>query len=178
MSPETFFPTWLPSPIIVLIAAVLPIFELRLAVPLGINVFGLPWYFVLVLAIIGNILPVPFILLFLDLAVKIAKHFPVLDRFSGRLFERTRYKAKVVKKYKTIGLVLFVGIPLPFTGAWTGAITAVLLGLSFWRAFISILVGVLIAGVIVTVLSLMGWLGAIIAGLVLSILTVIGLWKE
>ncbi len=73
--------------------------------------------------------------------------------------------------------MIFVAIPLPLTGAWTGAIIAYLLGLRFWFAFISIGLGVLIAGVIVTALSLLGWIGAVIAGVALSILAVTGVWK-
>jgi uncharacterized membrane protein len=76
-----------------------------------------------------------------------------------------------------VGLVLFVAVPLPITGAWTGSFAAVLFGLKFKHAFLSIVVGVFIAGVIVTCLSLLGWIGALIAGVALGALTVFGLWK-
>ncbi|MDP2919483.1 MAG: small multi-drug export protein [Dehalococcoidia bacterium] len=162
--------------IIALIAA-LPIFELRLAIPVAINTFDFVWYKAFLIAFIGNMLPVPFILLFLDGGVKILRRVPVFRRFFDWLFERTRKRSAVIQKYERIGLAIFVGIPLPLTGAWTGALAAVVLGLPFWRAFLSILVGVVIAGVIVTTLSLLGWVGAIIAGVVLCALVVLGMWR-
>ncbi|MCK4964880.1 MAG: small multi-drug export protein, partial [Dehalococcoidia bacterium] len=76
-----------------------------------------------------------------------------------------------------IGLVLFVAIPLPVTGAWTGSIVAFLLGLSFWRAFPAIFLGVVIAGVIVTTLTVIGWWGAAIAGIGLLALAILSLRK-
>jgi len=73
--------------------------------------------------------------------------------------------------------VLFVAIPLPVTGAWTGSLLAVLFGLKFRHAFLSIFIGVCIAGIIVTCLSLLGWTGAIIAGIVLCALASYSLWR-
>jgi uncharacterized membrane protein len=83
----------------------------------------------------------------------------------------------MIEKYERVGLVLFVAIPLPITGAWTGSIAAVLLGMSFKKAILSIFLGVLIAGVIVTCLTLLGWAGAIIAGFVLCVLAILGMWR-
>ena len=93
------------------------------------------------------------------------------------LFEHTRRRGRIIGKYRRIGLVLFVAIPLPVTGAWTGSLAAVLFGMKFKHAFLSIFIGVFIAGVIVTCLSLLGWVGAVIAGVVLSVLAISGLWK-
>jgi len=166
-----------PELVIVIIAA-LPIIELRGAIPFGINLLGMPWYTVLPLAIIGNILPVPFILLFLQAAVRILSRFSVFEKFFTWLFERTRKRSSVIEKYKRIGLVLFVAVPLPVTGAWTGSLAAVLLGLDRRWACIAIFTGVLIAGVIVTTLSLLGWWGAAIAGVGLCALAVFSLWRS
>ena len=83
----------------------------------------------------------------------------------------------MIEKYERIGLVLFVAIPLPITGAWTGSIASVLLGMSFKRALLSIFLGVLIAGTIVTCLTLLGWVGAVIAGVALCVLAILGMWR-
>ncbi len=161
----------------VILIAASPIAELRLAIPLAINTFGFPWHYALLLAIIGNLLPVPFILLFFDATSRLLSKIAFFNRVLNWLFERTRRRGKIIERYKRIGLVLFVAIPLPITGAWTGSLAAVLFGLSFRHAFLSILMGVFIAGVIVTCLSLLGWVGAVIAGVGLSILAIIGLWR-
>jgi uncharacterized membrane protein len=140
----------------VLIIAASPIVELRGAIPVAIIGFEMPWQYTLPLAIIGNLLPVPFILLFLDTASRWLSKIALFDRFFNWLFERTRRRGKIIGKYKRIGLALFVAIPLPITGAWTGSLAAVVFGFKFTHAFLSILVGVCIAGVIVTCLSLLG----------------------
>jgi len=163
--------------LIVVIIAMLPIFELRGAIPVAINVFHFHWYYALLLAIIGNLLPIPFILLFIDGVVKLLSKIAIFKRFFDWVFARTKRHTGSIQKYETIGLAIFVGIPLPFTGAWTGALAAEILGMSFWRAFVSIIVGVLIAGAIVTCLSLLGWWGAIIAGVGLTAAAVFGLWR-
>lgn len=93
------------------------------------------------------------------------------------VFWRTRQRGRIIERYGKIGLALFVAIPLPMTGAWTGSVAVFLLGLKFNYALLSILFGVIITGAIVTSLSLLGWLGAVIAGVGLSSLAVIGLWK-
>jgi uncharacterized membrane protein len=151
----------------VILIAASPIAELRLAIPLAINTFNFPWYYALLIAIIGNLLPVPFILLFLETATRLLSKVAIFKRMLDWLFERTRRRGRVIERYKRIGLVLFVAIPLPVTGAWTGSLAAVIFGLSFKRAFLSILVGITIAGIIVTCLSLLKWVGAIIAAIAL-----------
>ncbi len=80
---------------------------------------------------------------------------------------RTRRKSASIEKYEALGLTIFVAIPLPVTGGWTGAMVAFLMGIPFWKAMLYILLGVMIAGVIMTALSLMGWAGAAVAGVVL-----------
>lgn len=141
---------------IVLIIAAVPIFELRGAVPVGINIFHFPWYYTLGIAIIGNMLPVPFILLFLDRATRLLRRVPPLRRAIDWWFERTEKRSGMVRKYGAIGLAVFVGIPLPFTGAWTGALLATFLRLPFWRSLVAILAGVLAAGAIVTAIAYFG----------------------
>lgn len=177
MSPEELLSLGFSKELVVLIISMLPIFELRGALPVAINVFHFPWYYALPLAILGNLLPVPIILLFFNAISKWLSKIGFFDRFLRWLFEHTRKRGKIVEKYERIGLALFVAIPLPITGAWTGSLVATLLGLKFRHAFLSIFIGVCIAGIIVTCLSLLGWVGAIIAGVTLCALAISGLWR-
>jgi uncharacterized membrane protein len=163
--------------LVVITISALPIIELRGALPIAINVFNIPWYQALPLAITGNILPVPVLLLFLDSIENILRKFNIGKRFVNWVFERTRKRGEIIERYERIGLMLFVAIPLPFTGAWTGSIAAFLIGQKFLYSFLSILCGIIIAGVIVTTLCLLGWVGAIIAGICLLIVAIFGWWK-
>lgn len=164
--------------LIVFIVSMLPIVELRGALPVAINVFHIPWYYALAIAAIGNLLPVPLLLLFLGGVRRLAAKMGVFGRAVEWVLGLARRRGRVVERYGRIGLVLFVSIPLPVTGAWTGSMVAFLLGLKFWDALLSICVGVLVAGVIVTVLCLLGWVGAVIAGLGLAALVVFALWPR
>lgn len=164
--------------LVVIIISALPIVELRGALPVAINLFHLPWYYAFLLAIVGNLLPVPFLLLLLDSLSKVLSRVKLFERMFNKLFEHAGQRGKVIERYERVGLTLFVAIPLPITGAWTGSIVAVLFGLKFKHAFLSILLGILISGAIVTALSLLGWVGAAIAGAGLSALAIIGLWKS
>lgn len=168
----------------------LPIVELRGAIPVGHVLFpdtdrstrlgADDWARagrIYLWAVLGNMIPVPFILLLLGPVSNLCMKVPIGRKFFEWLFARTRRKTADVEKYETLGLTIFVAIPLPVTGAWTGSAAAFLMGLSFPHAMISIFLGVLIAGVIMTVLSLMGWLGAAIAGIVLIALFVSALAK-
>ena len=147
----------LSSVLAVIAIAASPISELRGAIPVAISAFHFPWYYALLFGIIGNLLPVPFILLFLDTIVQLLSKVRFFDKLLKWLFERTRRRGKIIERYERIGLVLFVAIPLPITGAWTGSLAAVLFGIKSRYAFLSIFVGVLIAGVIVTCATLLGW---------------------
>ena len=114
-------------------------------------------------------LPVPFILLLLGPISNLCMKVPVGKKFFDWLFARTRRKTADIEKYEFWGLAIFVAIPLPATGAWTGAMAGWLLGLNFFRSLLSIFFGVLIAGVVMTALALLGWIGAAIAGIVLAL---------
>ena len=169
MSPEEIFK--------VLFIAASPIAELRVAIPVAITTFDFSWYYAFLIAVIGNILPIPFILLFIEAITRILSKVAIFKRILIWLFERTRRRGKIIERYKRIGLVLFVAIPLPITGAWTGSLAAVIFGIKFKHAFISIFLGILIAGIIVTCLTLLGWAGAVIAGIALFGLAVYSLWR-
>ena len=163
--------------LIVVIISALPVLELRGALPVAINLFHMEWYQAFCLAVIGNLLPVPFLLLFLESLAKVVSRVALGKKLVNWVFERTRRRGAVIEKYERIGLMLFVAIPLPVTGAWTGSVAAFLFGLKFRYAFLSILFGVIIAGGIVTSLCLLGWLGAVIAGVGLATLAALGLWR-
>ncbi len=177
MSPEELLNLGFSKELVVLVIAALPVLELRGAIPVAINMFGLPWYYAFSLALIGNLLPVPFILLFLEAITRGLSRVGIFRRMLDWLFGHTRRRGRIIERYKRIGLALFVAVPLPATGAWTGSLAASLLGLPFKHAFLSILVGVFVAGVIVTCLSLLGWIGAVIAGIALGSLVISGLWR-
>lgn len=164
MSPEELLSMGFTKDLVVLVTSALPILELRGGIPVALGLFDFPWYYALLLAVIGNLLPVPFILLFLNSTTRLLSKVPFFDRILTRLFAGARQRGRIIEKYKGIGLVLFVAIPLPVTGAWTGSLAAVLFGLRFRHAMLSIFIGVLIAGVIVTCLSLSG-------------LTLYGMWQ-
>lgn len=167
----------IPHELIVVIISALPIAELRVALPIAIISFHMPWHKAFCLAIIGNLLPVPILLLFLEPLAKVVSRVEVGRRLVNWVFEHTRRRGKAIERYEKIGLTLFVAIPLPVTGAWTGSIAAFLLGLRFRYAFLSILTGIIIAGAIVTSLCLLGWYGALIAGVGLSTLAVLS-WRR
>jgi uncharacterized membrane protein len=139
----------------VLFSSMLPITELRGAIPFSLTFYKLPVFETYVAAVIGNIIPVFFILLFLPSIVKyLSRNSKFFAKFFEWLFERTR--RKFYTKHARFGdwaLVLFVAIPLPVTGAWTGALAAWLFGISYKKSVGLIFVGLLISGLIVTLLT-------------------------
>jgi len=161
----------------VFLLAAAPISELRGAIPVAIIDLDISWPLAFVVAYAGNLLPVPFLLLLLDPVSRILSRVPVFRRILEWVFSISRRRGGIVERYGTLGLVIFVAIPLPVTGAWTGSILAFLLGLPFKAAFPAIMVGVFIAGVIVTTLTLLGWVGATIAGAALVAAVVVRYWR-
>ncbi len=132
--------------------SMLPIIELRGAIPVG-AASGLPWYVNYLLCCIGNMLPVPVILFFVEYVLDFMKRIKHLDRIAYWVEEKAeKYKGQVTK-YATWGLLLFVAVPLPGTGAWTGSLVAAFIKMKKKTAFFSVLGGVLIAGAIVTLIS-------------------------
>ena len=116
-----------------------------------------------IICLIGNILPIPFILLFLERIFAILKKSPKIASILNKLEAKSLAKSKDITKYKYIylGLFLFVAIPLPGTGGWTGALLAILLGLNRKKSFIAITLAIITAGIIMSILSY-GILGNII----------------
>lgn len=140
---------------IVLIVAALPLIELRGAIPIGVAL-GMPITEVFLLSMLGNLVPVPFILLLLGPIRKWATHWPVVGPILRWAEERAWKRRDQVERYGFWGLVGFVGIPLPGTGAWSGSLVAVLLELRFWPALLANVLGVLIAGILIALLSSLG----------------------
>ena len=132
--------------------AMVPVIELRGALPVGVA-GGLPVWAATVIAILGNMVPIPFILLLLRRVFAWLRSFPKLGALIDRLEQRAHLKGKTVKKYRTIGLIILVGIPLPGTGAWTGALVADVLDIRMKTALPAIFAGVCIAGVIVALVT-------------------------
>lgn len=160
----------IPPEVVVTSIAMLPIVELRGAVPVGINLLGMAWYKAVFFSVIGNLLPILLILLILERLAVWLSRLSAFRRFFDWLFARTRRRSGLIQRYEFWGLVIFVAIPLPVTGAWTGSVAAVLMGIGYWRALLALTLGVLIAGGIVTSLSLLGVWGAVIAGVALVVL--------
>jgi uncharacterized membrane protein len=146
----------LPPELATFIIASLPISELRGAIPIALGVYKLPVWSAMLWAILGNLAPIPVILTFLEPASNFLRQRSRLgDVFFQWLFARTRRKGEpYLALYRDLGLVLFVAVPLPLTGAWTGAVVAFLFGLSPGRGLLLIGYGVLIAAGLVTAASL------------------------
>lgn len=142
------------SEVYVFLVSMLPVLELRFSIPVGaaagMNIFEC--YFI---SVIGNLLPIPFILIFIK---KIIEYMSVsrisfFRKVSGFLIRKAEKRSDKVNKYSVLGLFLFVAIPVPGTGAWTGALIASLMEMRFKRAFPAIVAGVLVAGAIMCAAS-------------------------
>ena len=134
------------------VMAMVPVVELRGAIPLGVAA-GLPPVVAAVTAMLGNMVPVPFILLLLRKVFALLRRVSWLGSKIDALEKRAHLKGRTVKKYRTLGLVLLVAIPLPGTGAWTGALVADVLDIRMKTALPAITVGVIIAGCITTAVT-------------------------
>lgn len=132
--------------------AMVPVLELRGAIPFGLAL-GLPAGLVYVISVIGNLIPVPAIMLFIRTVFRWLRRRPWWGEKIDKLEKRAHLKGRMVRKYRIPGLILLVAIPLPGTGAWTGALVATLFDIRIGVALPSILAGVLIAGGIMTAVS-------------------------
>jgi uncharacterized membrane protein len=135
---------------IVLIVSMLPIFELRGAIPLGVLHFEMPVLTAFLISWVGNLIPVLPIIYFLEPIRKALSHIKIINRFFDWLYARTYRRGKKVVRWGAIGLSLFVAIPLPITGAWTGSVVAILFDIKPRYAFPAIILGVTVAGILVS----------------------------
>lgn len=130
--------------------SMVPVVELRGGIPFGVAL-GLTHWQALLAAMIGNIIPLPFIVVYIRRIFQwMRKHMPRLDRLVDKLETKAHLKGKTVTKYKYLGLMIFVAIPLPGTGGWTGALVAAFLDMRLRRAMPALVLGVIIAGFLVT----------------------------
>lgn len=137
----------------IVVISMVPVIELRGAIPVGLG-FGLPFWPVFIAAMIGNLIPVPFLILFTRRVFEwIRKKSSLLERFVSKLENKAASKEALLKKYELLGLCILVAIPLPGTGAWTGSLVAAVFDIRLKHAFPAIALGVLIAGIIVSVVS-------------------------
>lgn len=142
------------SQLAVFFTAMTPIGEIRAAIPLGLGFYKLNLYSVFIIAVIGNLIPAVIIINILEpLSKFLMRKFRPASRFFNWLFNRTRRKySKKFEKYSGFALTVFVGIPLPVTGAWTGALIAFVFGIPPKRAILDIFLGIIMAGIIVTII--------------------------
>jgi uncharacterized membrane protein len=180
------FLEWLPSWLVIIIIAMIPLIELRGTILLwaaqdaGISFTGFPyqdgWPQIYIVSVIGNMIPIPFILIFFPWIEKKLRRWKIFNRFFDWLFARTRKKTgKSVEKYEELALLLFVAIPLPVTGAWTGALVSYLFGLNRLKSLLFIFIGVLMAGAIMLALVLISfWIALIIIVVLTVVLIMLG----
>ena len=135
------------------LVAMVPVVELRGAIPFGV-VRGLNLWTAIIASVLGNLVPVPFIILFIRrIFAWMRAHMPKLDGLVTRMEKKAEKNRAAVEKYAFWGLAILVAIPLPGTGAWTGALVAAMMEMRLKRAFPAISIGVVIAGVIVSVVT-------------------------
>lgn len=142
----------IPSQLIVFIVSMIPILELRGSI-LAAGFMDVSFLETYVVAVLGNLLPIPFILMFIKKILEWMKSTKAFSRIANAIEKKALSKREQIDKYGYFGLFLFVAIPLPGTGAWTGALLAVLLGMKNKKAFIPIALGVMAAGLVMSLLA-------------------------
>lgn len=135
------------------LVSMIPVVELRGGIPFGVTA-GLPVWAAFIAAVIGNLIPVPFIIVYIRRIFQwMRRRIPKLNSLVDRLERKAHLKGQKVTKYKYLGLMLFVAIPLPGTGAWTGSLAAAFLDMPLRKAIPSVVAGVLIAGMAISILT-------------------------
>ena len=138
--------------ILIFIISLLPILELRGGL-IAASLLDLPMWSSLVVCLIANILIIPFVLFLMEGIIKLLSRIKVFKKFFDWWYQKALKKKDIIEKYGYIGIMLFVAIPLPGSGAWTGCLLAVLLGLDKKKSFIAGLLGILIASIIMLIFS-------------------------
>ena len=140
-----------------ILLTLIPTLELRASIPFGILRGDMPWWVVVVVCITTNIVLGPLVYLFLDRVLSWSLRFKALDRLYQRTVRKTQHRIqKSVDRYGELGVALFIGVPLPGTGSYSGALGAFLIGLGYRKFIFANVIGVLIAGAIVTAVVLSG----------------------
>ncbi len=152
----------IPRELVAFLISMLPIVELRGGLPVA-SAMGIPFSKGIVICMLGNLLPIPFILLLIIPIFKWMKSTKLFRPTVEKLEAKSLGKSEKIQKYQFWGLLIFVGIPLPGTGAWTGALIAALLGIKFKKAILAIILGVFLAGAIMSIISyVIPWLISLI----------------
>lgn len=138
--------------VLIFIVSMLPIVELRGGL-IAASILNVEFIKAFIICFIGNIIPVPFILLLIESIFKLLKKWNPTKKIVEKLESKSLSKKEQIDKYGYLGLLLFVGVPLPGTGAWTGSLLAVLLNMDKKKSFIFISLGVLMAGIIMSIIS-------------------------
>ncbi|MCI9368264.1 MAG: small multi-drug export protein [Oscillospiraceae bacterium] len=139
--------------LLTVLVSMVPVVELRGGIPFGVGV-GLPVWAAFLAAVIGNLIPVPFIIVYIRRIFQwMRRRIPRLNRMVDALERKAHLKGRRVNKYKYLGLAVFVAIPLPGTGAWTGSLAAAFLDMPLRKAIPSVVAGVLVAGAAISVLT-------------------------
>ena len=139
-----------------MLVSMLPIIELRGGLPFGVAL-GLPYHLAFPAAVLGNIIPAPFIIAFIRrIFESMRRYMPRLNRMVDRLEAKAHLKGRMVSRYKYLGLWLFVALPLPGTGAWTGSLAAAFLDMRLKKALPAVILGVITAGCIMLALTHVG----------------------
>ena len=135
------------------LVSMIPVVELRGGIPFGVTL-GLPVWVAFIAAVIGNLIPVPFIIVYIRRIFQwMRRRMPRLNSLVDKLERKAHLKGQRVTKYKYLGLAVFVAIPLPGTGAWTGSLAAAFLDMPLRKAIPSVIAGVLIAGMAISILT-------------------------
>ncbi len=142
----------IPPELIVFLISLLPILELRGGL-VAAALLGVEWYIAFPICVIGNMLPIPFILLFIKKIFKVLRKAPVFKKVIPYLEEKAGQKGSLINRGRFIGLFSFVAIPLPGTGAWMGALAATLFDIRMKRSFPIIFIGVITAGIIMLLIA-------------------------
>ncbi len=146
--------------LITLLISMVPIVELRGGIPIGVGM-GIDWKLAVAICMIGNMLPVPFIFFFARRILEWGKDKPVIGKFFTWCLEKGHKGGEKLCEKAGRGtffaLMIFVGIPLPGTGAWTGTLAASLLDFDFKKSILSVMCGVILAAIIITVATLLGF---------------------
>ena len=142
--------------ILTFLVSMVPIVELRGAIPIGVA-NGVPWQQAVLISMIGNMIPVPFIFFFARKVLEWGQDKPVIGKFFSWCLKKGHHGGEKLQekagKGMFVALLLFVGIPLPGTGAWTGTLAASILDLDFKKSILAVVLGILLAGIIMTLLS-------------------------
>lgn len=142
----------IPYAIITFISAV-PLIEQRGSIPIGILLYDLNPFMVLITCLLGSLIPSPIILLLFNPIFNWLKKFKSLNWFTNFVEKKLQKNTPQLEKYKEIGLIIFIGIPLPTTGVWTGSAVAAVLGLNMKKSLLCAFLGTLISALILTILS-------------------------